>query len=709
MALPSGATWKGRIVARLLRETDVLVTSRAGVDGHIRKEVVTVTMMPPTRTQASGSGGAENCLGHQLSRFFASHDAEVDDTKYPNVHLDVALGRNKLSHAVHDPQPHGAALSSVVETKMERDSKELLFKTLERMQLSIAKKVQGKGPCVKIQGRQVAAAAAATVWKWDETEGKLLQVPPADFALLRNFDFWRKASEARFVITMPIPGTDDIVSLGVDSCPPTVAAARTFEKFDSYLYAGVPVVISVDLMFATNCKVDWFANGKRVCQESSVFIPTDEHIGCTLRAVLTPKSSFHDGVGCEETFEFKRVIEPLVPNTLLGLRTTWCRRISTSIAAETPRDDGLRVLSYNILADQNAFSADGREPLYPYVSRETLLRKRRFPLILHEILSYNPDVICLQEVDEIVYEMLLEPCLEPFGYCGEYSGKKNEGTREGCALFWNIRVLQRDGTGGATAVYISDLLEDLLAKVDASEEDDMWKSSQRIATVLNEHPTLKRIMLDQLGHLAQMLRFVDRRHGRSLWVLNTHLYFHPKGSHIRLMQLFLVARELLSRRRDSHDDAATLLCGDFNSSLQNAAGKLMMDLSVPLNYRDLKRHLHEFVFERHEGAARKGGARKDASIEEDCRREPLDFPCVSLPPSFPRLSSALVPSPKFTHYIQVFNGALDHVLFSDHLQCVGSAPMPTVEEVTRDIAMPSANLPSDHVSLVCDLAWRATR
>lgn len=703
MSLSLGATWKGRIVARLLRESDVLITSRAGVDGHVRKE----GMILPPPSQALGAWGAENCPGHQLSRFFSLDNVGFEGQMYPKVHLDVAFcTRNDPNQPIHDPEVNGAALSSVVEVKMERDAKEFAVKTLERMQLSIAKKVQGKGPGTKMQGKRVAAVA--TVWKWDESEGKLLQVPPADFALIRNVDFWREATEARFVIAMPIPGTDDTVSLVVDSCPPTVAAARSFDKFDSHLYVGVPVVVSVDLMFATKCQVDWFANGELVCQGSSVFIPTDDHIGCNLRVVLTPKSSFHDGLGCEETFEFKRVVEPLVPNTLLDLRTTWCRPISTLLPPESPNDNGLRVLSYNILADQNAFSADGREPLYPYVSREILVRKRRFPLILHEILSYTPDIICLQEVDEIVYETLLEPYLEAFGYCGEYSGKKNEGTREGCALFWNSRVLQRDETGGATAVYTSDLLEDLLANVSASEEADEWASSKTIATLLNENAGLKRVMLDQLGHLAQMVRFVDRRHGRSSWVLNTHLYFHPRGSHIRMIQLFLVARELLSRRKGSSVDAATIFCGDFNSSLQNAAGKLMMDLSVPLNFRDLKQHLNEFVFERHEGVARKGAARKGATIQEDCNRAPLDFPSISLPSTFPRLSSAIEPSPEFTHYIQVFYGSLDHVLISDHLQCVSSAPMPTVEDVTRDVAMPSSNLPSDHVSLVCDLVWRAS-
>jgi hypothetical protein len=40
------------------------------------------------------------------------------------------------------------------------------------------------------------------------------------------------------------------------------------------------------------------------------------------------------------------------------------------------------------------------------------------------------------------------------------------------------------------------------------------------------------------------------------------------------------------------------------------------------------------------------------------------------------------------------------------LDVLGTAPIPPSEELIRDVAIPSAEFPSDHVSLCCDLAWR---
>ena len=50
--------------------------------------------------------------------------------------------------------------------------------------------------------------------------------------------------------------------------------------------------------------------------------------------------------------------------------------------------------------------------------------------------------------------------------------------------------------------------------------------------------------------------------------------------------------------------------------------------------------------------------------------------------------------------------ALDWVLFEPGpLRLVGVAPLPPVSELLRDTALPSAEYPSDHVSLCADLDW----
>ena len=59
-----------------------------------------------------------------------------------------------------------------------------------------------------------------------------------------------------------------------------------------------------------------------------------------------------------------------------------------------------------------------------------------------------------------------------------------------------------------------------------------------------------------------------------------------------------------------------------------------------------------------------------------------------------------------THVVPGYANTLDWIcLDASRLDVVGVAPLPPLEELTREVAMPSTEWPSDHVSLCCDLAW----
>ena len=63
--------------------------------------------------------------------------------------------------------------------------------------------------------------------------------------------------------------------------------------------------------------------------------------------------------------------------------------------------------------------------------------------------------------------------------------------------------------------------------------------------------------------------------------------------------------------------------------------------------------------------------------------------------------------PEFTNYVDAFQGDLDWILVgSAVLEPVAHAPFPDKKEVTRHVAMPSEVWPSDHVSIVADIAWK---
>jgi 2',5'-phosphodiesterase len=392
----------------------------------------------------------------------------------------------------------------------------------------------------------------------------------------------------------------------------------------------------------------------------------------------------------------------------------------------------IRVLTYNILADQNCFDSPGHvcRSYASYLSADILRKQRRLPLVLSEILSYQADIICLQEVDESVYERLFEPILVGhYNYQGYFSCKASDGTREGCATFWSLQAFEH--------VPIEDRKRHILRHVFTNEhrsqykeEQEDWASMEVIQSLLACRPELRHVVTTVLGHILQLVPLTLKIRGASkspiIWVANTHLYFHPLASHIRLIQMYAIchhmSRELKERYKrelknnDCGSAPSIIMCGDFNSSLTNAVGKLLIDRQVPSNFRDLKKHLQQFHYRNSDNENNNGIPHADPLATEHGDGTDVDVPEIRLPAHFPRFQSALHEVPPVTHFIPGFSGTLDHILISENsngndsndeegtkMVSVRSAPMPSMRDVGRDTAMPSPVLPSDHVSLLVEL------
>lgn len=89
------------------------------------------------------------------------------------------------------------------------------------------------------------------------------------------------------------------------------------------------------------------------------------------------------------------------------------------------------VASYNILADINVIK---HRYLYRNVASYNLRWGGRKKLISNELMQWNPDVICLQEVDK--YSDLMR-IMEKEGYSGSYKRRTGR-CKDGCAMFWKV-------------------------------------------------------------------------------------------------------------------------------------------------------------------------------------------------------------------------------------------------------------------------------
>lgn len=538
---------------------------------------------------------------------------------------------------------------------------------------------------------------------------------PVDVSSMSMADLCRQAISKRLCVKMDLPpeGSSDHSSyseaptksciLVVESYPPTVSSVQTYQDFKACLFPNVPIVVQVDVLYATNCRVEWFIDGDLAAStygngKLHSFTPQERHIDGKLEIIVTPVRRTcqsitddlflvpHSGQGRELAFRFAKTVSCRPLNSILEMRRPWL-----DPAASTNNDGNtIRVISYNILADQNAFSrTDKFESAYPYCSVDILHKERRLPLVVHEILEYRPHIICLQEVDEFAFESLLLPTLQSENYQGYFSLKQSDGTREGCALFFSLDVFNVVSEGQMETIVIRDILESLMAEESGFNTDE--ESFRRVLDLLDARPDVKDVLLETLGHVVQVvpLRYIsppaNAKDPPILWVANTHLFFHPKASHFRLLQSFLFSC-LMSQRECGH----LIMAGDFNAALYEPPLQLLVEGHVAANARSTREHLNTFRWD----------------VEKVDMLPDRDMPPLTLFESFPSLVSAVSPEPEFTHYLEGFSKSLDHILISRSLECKRYAPFPTLKLVTKHTAMPSAEIPSDHVCLVCDISWK---
>jgi len=204
---------------------------------------------------------------------------------------------------------------------------------------------------------------------------------------------------------------------------------------------------------------------------------------------------------------------------------------------------GFRVMSYNILADQYAGTAYAQQVLFDYCPTELLDNQYRRQLVLQEVIRYQPDILCLQEVDDKVFAEYLLPHLLLEGYEGCYTNKQGK-VREGSAMFWRTSrfralakkdVLLRD----VFAPPLGDLHQQFSPLLDNSP--NLVDALQKVTTIAQMVLLLPADSTSAAAPAAAAAAGGGR--SRPLLVTNTHLFFHPYAPHIRTIHTAAVLEE----------------------------------------------------------------------------------------------------------------------------------------------------------------------
>lgn len=103
-------------------------------------------------------------------------------------------------------------------------------------------------------------------------------------------------------------------------------------------------------------------------------------------------------------------------------------------AKRLENDQQFRVVSYNLLADYYCGSEYSHKELFPYCPAYALEIDYRKLLCMREMLGYNADIYCLQEVDAKVFDLDLTVYMGDIGLDGKM--QKKGLNAEGVATFY---------------------------------------------------------------------------------------------------------------------------------------------------------------------------------------------------------------------------------------------------------------------------------
>ncbi|CAG5136448.1 unnamed protein product [Candidula unifasciata] len=316
---------------------------------------------------------------------------------------------------------------------------------------------------------------------------------------------------------------------------------------------------------------------------------------------------------------------------------------------QSSKEGEFRVLTYNLLAQVYADTDLARQELFSYCPKHALEMDYRKHLLLKEIIGYQADLLCLQEVDKSIFGSQLMPAMQALGYTGLFRAKDG-GTSEGCATFISerkFRVVKQLDVSLSPFLATDPLCADIWSEV---------CKSQTLKEKIEQRSTILQVTVAESAEKS----------GSYVCIANTHLYFHPQACNIRLVHAAGALRYLQN------------ICDTYTLERPSPGYyQLLTAQYIPSDHADWN----------------SGGSEELISGLELHQPMNIESACGT---------------PPYTNFTRGFQETLDYIFIdSDKLQVTQIVPMPSHEDVTANIALPSIVFPSDHLALICDLKFKS--
>mmetsp|Transcript_8553 Transcript_8553/g.53439 ORF Transcript_8553/g.53439 Transcript_8553/m.53439 type:complete len:825 (-) Transcript_8553:527-3001(-) len=445
-----------------------------------------------------------------------------------------------------------------------------------------------------------------------------------------------------------------------------------------------------EIELPTPNRIDW---------QGRIYLPREEDVGHLITVECVPGSSApgkRTGEPAAYTCNVPVKQNPAVPYA-------WeARQAHTPCVLAFPR---FRVVTYNVLSANYSSTDQAEKLLYPYCDREYLAVDYRKQLVYQELAGFNADIICLQEVDQKVFDEYYQCMLNEVGLRGIFQGKSGT-VLEGCALFYRgskFEILEYK------AVSLRQVFSDALNGAVGYD----W-----VCKFLEHRTALADVVCNKVTTVAQVAVLRSKqRHSTSppVCIVNTHLFFHSLAPHIRMMQLKAILQEAEKVMNEVEAQIGhkptVLLCGDLNSQPSTGPIELLKNGFVSDGHNDWKRGTNFSWYtgtdEPWEGSSNRSlSDDEDDEDQEGGRSHGMN---LAIPFHFKSAGEEAVLFSNFVGGEHEFVGLLDYVFYEpERLKVAATVPTFEQEEIRKDKGLPSIRLPSDHVSLAFDFEFRTT-
>lgn len=359
------------------------------------------------------------------------------------------------------------------------------------------------------------------------------------------------------------------------------------------------------------------------------------------------------------------------------------RLVSLKTEENVKRGPKFTVMTYNVLADK--WASSDKHKACP---NDALKWEYRREKLVSEIISYNADIICLQEVQQEHY-VDFNNALTRQGYEGFYLPKLygDAAHRDGCATFF------------------------LSEKFSCMRRFDIMYGSHefcdslpsKLSGTLERYGLLSVKLFNTRGNVALIVLLSFE--SNVVCIANTHLVARGDIPEVKMWQTYCLLQKLQEIVGSlGNDDVAIVICGDFNSRPPSAAYSFLVHNEIDPEHKELE-----------VGYGLKFDANKlrRSSIDLSSAYSAYFEQGVSDDSSFnddnvmKRWMNSETKEPMFTHYAFDFKETLDYIFYThNNLEVEKLLEVVDWDIVTRaeDRFIPSRVWPSDHILLLAQFS-----